>query len=309
MGGSSGSTFSRSSPSDLQREIREAELQASEEAFLPILSETLDDFLSRVNDRNVDEINERLQDAKEVLKDSFEEAIDLRYGGSVAKHTYVDGLSDVDSLLIMRADSTADVSPKELLNKAAAQLAEALPAEVEVSRGKIAVTLSYPFGAEIQLVPAVRVKDKLHVPSWRSDKWSKINPESFTRGLTKRNEEVNGKLIPTIKLAKAINAKLPDTQQLTGYHIESLAISAFRGYDGPKTVARMLPEFFRKIPQLLHSAIKDKTGQSVHVDQYLGGRGSPERLERAHVFRRIGRRMGNATAARSLDQWRSIISE
>ena len=216
MGGSGGATFFKSSPSDLQRQIRQAELQASEEAFLPILNETLNDFLSRVNDRNADEINERLQGAKEILKDRFEEAIDLRYGGSVAKHTYVDGLSDVDSLLIMRADSTADLSPKELLDMAAAQLSGALPAEVEVSRGKIAVTLSYRSGAEIQLVPAVRVKDGLHVPSWRGDGWSKINPESFTRGLTKRNEECNGKLVPTIKLAKAINAKLPDSQQLTG---------------------------------------------------------------------------------------------
>src|SRR5205085_3963650 len=125
---------------------------------------------------------------------------------------------------------------------------------------------------EIQVIPAVRTRDGLRVPAWLGNGWAEINPEKFTAALTKRNAQCGGKLIPTIKLAKAINATLPEPHQLTGYHMESLAIAAFRGYDGPQTLPKMLPYFFTRIPDLLLQPIKDKTGQSVHVDTHLGGR-------------------------------------
>ncbi len=47
---------------------------------------------------------------------------------------------------------------------------------------------------------------------------------AFQQALTKRNQQCGGKLVPTIKLAKAINGQLPANQALSGYHMESLAI-------------------------------------------------------------------------------------
>lgn len=54
-------------------------------------------------------------------------------------------------------------------------------------------------------------------------------PENFQMALSERNEQCGGKLVPTIKLAKAVIGSLPEKQRLTGYHVESLAIAAFRG--------------------------------------------------------------------------------
>ena len=125
--------------------------------------------------------------------------------------------------------------------------------------------------------------------------------------MTRRNKECDGKLVPMIKLAKAINGQLPDAQRLSGYHLESLAIAAFRGYDGEKTTAAMLPAFFERARALVISPIVDSTGQSVHVDEYLGPTNSEARQAAGHLLGRLARRMRNATAAASMEQWQAMF--
>jgi hypothetical protein len=160
----------------------------------------------------------------------------------------------------------------------------------------------------IQLLPAVKTDGvHVHVPSSRTEGWSKINPVAFQEVLTKRNEQCGGKLVPTIKLAKAVNGQLPESQRLSGYHMESLAIAAFRDYQGPRTTTAMLPAFFERSKELILSPIKDKSGQSIHVDGYLGAANSDVRQTMSHVFDRLARRMRNATAAGSTEQWRAMF--
>jgi hypothetical protein len=217
MGGSGGDfTFNRHSPVQLQQQVRAAELAGAEAEFQPVLSAKLNEFLSRVNDRNLELTNRRLDDVKEVLKTQLESAISLKFGGSVAKHTYVDGFSDVDLLLVLKPAAPADRGPIPVLTEIAAHLAEGLGRDVRVSKGKIAVTLTYDDGEEIQLIPAVQHGNALHVPSWFRDDWSKIDPDGFRRALVKQNGNCSGKLVPTIKLAKAINSTLPESQRLSG---------------------------------------------------------------------------------------------
>jgi hypothetical protein len=310
MGGSSGgSTFYGRSPSDLRKQIREAELEAAEKNFSPKLAERLNSLLAQVNDRDEAKTTQRLEEVKGALGDEIEAAFDLRFGGSVAKHTYVDGLSDVDTLIIMRHEDPERPHPTTVLNDIAASLSEKLESDITVSRGSMAVTLTYPDGDEIQLVPAIRENDRLHVPEWNANTWSRIDPNKFRRGLTKRNSECGMKLVPTVKLAKVINAGIPESLRLSGYHIESLAISAFKGYAGPYTIDKMLPHFFRSMSTLVRTPIRDSTGQSVHVDEYLGRANSDTRLQVSHVLDRISRRMQNATAAESMEQWNAMLGE
>jgi hypothetical protein len=159
------------------------------------------------------------------------------------------------------------------------------------------------------LLPAIKNDDGgLKIQSARrGDAWSHIKPKGFQQALTKRNQECSGKLIPTIKLAKAINGVLPEARQLSGYHIESLAIAAFRNYQGPKSTSAMVREFFRKAPELVKQPIKDSTGQSIHVDDYLGPAGSAQRESVSQTLSRIERRMQTATAARDVDGWRDLF--
>jgi hypothetical protein len=202
------------------------------------------------------------------------------------------------------------VGPRAALVNVENILAGKLKGSAEVSAGQLAVTVKYGDGMEIQLLPAVKSGDKLKIQSSRdATQWSGIDPAKFQAGLTKYNGRCDGKLVPTIKLAKAIIGQLPDAQKLSGYHIESLAIDAFKGYTGTKTAAAMLPVFFEKAKDRVLRPLTDSTGQSVHVDGYMGAPDSAERKNASHILGRIAKRMVNATAAGSIAQWRDLFGD
>jgi hypothetical protein len=296
-------------PKTVLERIREQEKSLAEAEFSPKLAELLDSCLARVNSRDAEAVRTRLDEIKARLEDMVGESVDLLFGGSVAKHTYVDGLSDIDSLLILRPSVIAGDAPSDVLETVASALRGRLEGRAAVSAGRIAVSVEYRDGLQIQLVPGVRKDERLRVPSFRGDRWSDIDPTGFEKALTNRNRECNGKLVPTIKLAKIINDALPEASRLSGYHIESLAIAAFRLYQGPKVASKMISFFFEKIPDLLSRPIADSSGQSVHVDDYLGPADSAERKQASHLFARIATRMDNATGAQSLDRWRAILGD
>jgi hypothetical protein len=125
--------------------------------------------------------------------------------------------------------------------------------------------------------------------------------------LTAVNQQLSGKVVPTIKLAKSILANFPERYRLNGYHIESLAIEAFRKYDGPQTTKAMLLHFLGAAKERVRQPIKDSTGQSLHVDDYLGPADNPVRRVISDTIGRVNREMQNADGARSVDQWRDIL--
>jgi hypothetical protein len=310
MGGSgAGSTFSRSrSPDDLREKVRKAEDDSTIKQFEVALAGTLNELLGRYNSRDAQEVHDRLVLLRNALQDKVGGAFDYLFGGSVAKHTYVDGLSDIDSLILLNGSDFEERSPKYAIESMAGILKKELPQNATITQGRMAVTVEYGDGMVIQFLPAIKGADGLmHVPSSRRDAWSEINPVAFRDALTRRNAACGGKLIPTIKLAKAINGELPENQRLSGYHVESLAIAAFRQYSGEKTTSAMLPTFFERARDLVLTPIKDSTGQSVHVDGYLGQANSVERIAASHLLGRIARRMRNATAAASTSQWKALF--
>jgi hypothetical protein len=309
MGGSGGGgTFSGRSPDKLRELVRKAEGKLSETAFDGELARTLGELLATFNGRDAELVRERLDEAKTALMGELDGSFDQLFGGSVAKHTYVDGLSDIDSLVLINDTELEGKKPSAVLAKMERILKKAMASEVKISHGRMAVTLDYPDGMSIQLLPALEGDgNRVHVPSSRTTDWSQIDPVAFQRALSRRNEQCSNKLVPTIKLAKAVVGQLPAAQNLSGYHMESLAIAAFRGYDGEKTTRAMLPVFFEKAKDLVLTPIHDRSGQSIHVDAYLGAANSEERQIASHLLGRIARRMRNATASGSTAQWRALF--
>ncbi|MBZ5505704.1 MAG: nucleotidyltransferase [Acidobacteriia bacterium] len=308
MGGGGGSSYTGWQPERLKDILREKSEQSAVE-FEGELAGYLAGLLAEFNSRDTDLINERLETAKAALEDRLEGSFDQLFGGSVAKHTYVDGLSDIDSLLIINGSDLAEGSPRQALRKIEKILSEKLGNDVTATHGRMAVTLEYADGMQIQLLPAIHSETGLRIPSSRRDAWSKVNPDVFRSDLTQTNAQCGGKLVPTIKLAKAIIANLPESQQLSGYHVENLGIGIFRGYEGKKTTAAMLPVFFERAKELVLTPIRDKTGQSVHVDGYLGEADSPARQNASHLLGGIAKRMRSASTAASKEQWAAIFDE
>ena len=310
MGGAGGGGGPTIGSEDMKRQIRKTEAQVAAQGFETQLAEKLQDFLKEYNSRDTQLAHDRLGEILNQLGKDLEGSFETLFGGSVAKHTYVDGLSDVDSLLIVNKNELANSSPQDVLKYVSGVLTEFLKSEAKISAGDLAVTVEYSDGMQIQLLPALKTATGIKIPALKTKDWSEIvRPKRFSETLTKRNIECGNKLIPTIKLAKVINDKLPEQQQLTGYHIESMAIEAFSGYAGTNTTSSMLPHFFEKAATLVLSPLKDKTGQSRRVDDYLGSANSPERHRVGHLLNRICRRMRNATASGSLEQWEALFDE
>ena len=72
-----------------------------------------------------------------------------------------------------------------------------------------------------------------------------MHPKRFAEGLIKVNNARGGRVVPVIKLAKAIaDCFIKDSSgKISGYHMESLAIDAFTGYEGELDSRSMLVHF------------------------------------------------------------------
>src|SRR5437879_5078076 len=113
MGGSGGGRYSGPPSEPILRKIeraREQERLRVEGEVNALLQRLLADF----NDRPTETISERLAELQSCLSGEVE--IDkILFGGSVAKHTDVTGLSDVDALVILNRQDLAGKPPQVVL--------------------------------------------------------------------------------------------------------------------------------------------------------------------------------------------------
>lgn len=307
-GGGGGGYFKGKSPKDISEKVRVAEQDAFKKGFQSELSDFFSELFKDINNRDAAQTRKKLDGLVAAISDKLSIELTTLYGGSVAKHTYVDGLSDIDTLVIVNDSELEGKPPAQIMSYISKEISGSLKKDsCKIELGKLAVTITYKDGVSIQLLPAIRKDDNLRIPSADGSGWSNINPHAFSSALTRHNEKCGNQLIPTIKLAKGINATLPEKQRLTGYHMESLAIEVFRGYSSPFTTTSMLPYYFEKGASKILKPIADKTGQSLHVDDYLGKAGSAERKNISHIFQRLSKRMLNASAGKNIDQWNKIF--
>lgn len=310
MGGGGG-VFSRYTPDDYKEKIRETTKTTRDEAFETTVSEMINKLLAEYNSRDVEAVKEHLDEIKEIIKEEIAGTLQLLFGGSVSKHTYVDGLSDIDVLVTIDKSDLYDLSPKKVLEYVSSRLEESLLGVEDISVGKLAVTVVFSDGIEIQLLPAIKHGEGVKIPTGKGDDWSNIiRPDKFAARLTKVNQSHGAKVIPVVKLVKGIISQFPENQQLTGYHIESIAIEAFKRYpDSRQTTKAMLRYFFKRAKDIVKTPIRDKTGQSINVDEYLGPENSVRRSQTSYTLDRMYRRMKNADTIGSIAEWSEILGE
>lgn len=308
MGGSGGGFLPvNSNPNAIKDELKKSIDTTKSAEFDTNISKILNDLLAQYNDRDVDNINGKLAEIIRSLEKDIDGALDTNFGGSIQKHTYVDGLSDIDSLVTLNDSELANKTPNEVKDYFLATLKDRLKNVKDIRKGDLAVTVEFKDGITIQLLPAVKVDGGIKIPTGKGNEWSRVNPKSFVDHLTKVNKALEGKLVPTIKLIKSINAQFPEKRQMTGYHIESVAIEAFKSYKGEKTTKAMLEHYFNVAKDIVKSPIRDKSGQSIHVDEYLGSQNSEERKGLSYQLDIVSRKIKNANNTISIDLWKDIL--
>ena len=112
------------------------------------------------------------------------------------------------------------------------------------------------------------------------------HPERFAEKLAAVNTEIDGRVVPVIKLAKAMTDCFISrpSRKISGYHMESLAIDAFSNYQGPLDPKTMLVHFLEHSMKAVRQPITDSTGQSRYVDEYLCTTDSPLRRRASTYF-------------------------
>ncbi len=311
MGGGGG-VFSQYTPDKYKEKIRESLRTTRDEAFETEVAKFINELLAEYNSRDVEAVKEHIDEIKEIIEEEIGGTINLMFGGSVSKHTYVDGLSDVDVLVTIDKSDLSDLSPKEVLEYVGSRLSESLGNVQDIRVGNLAVTVVFSDGIEMQFLPAIKRGEGVKIPTGTENNWSNvIRPDKFAKRLTEVNQTNSGKVIPTVKIVKGINLQFPENQQLTGYHIESIAIEAFKRYPDsmPKTTKTMLQYFFKRAKDIVKTPITDKTGQSINVDEYLGPENSVKRSQISYTIDRMYRRMKNADTIGSIAEWSEILGE
>jgi len=309
MGGSGGggrwypSTFTTSEVEKaVSNVIKSSEYEAEANAYLQ-------DLLASYNNRDVVAIQKHLETLQGAIEKEIDGETSVLFGGSVKKHTYVDGLSDVDILVVVNESSLADRSPQAVLRHFVERIKARLP-DTEVKAGELAVTVRFTDGIELQLLPALRTQTGVRIASADSSGWSNVvRPQEFAQRLTDVNQACGRKVVPVVKLFKGLQTALPETSQVKGYHVESLAIEAFKNYAGRQTYKDMLLHFVRTASQRVLSPINDTTGQSLHVDDYLGAAATADRTRVSKALDRLANRLATADSRASLSDLRNIFGE
>ncbi len=306
MGGSGGGTSygMEDIDADALRDRARRDLQQQE--LLTDINSYLAEQLTAFNDRDTETVNDRLEQIAEALGEAVEGLDRLLFGGSIAKHTYVDGLSDVDALIILRGNQPDN--PDQLIAAFADALRAALPKSTvaDIQPGRLAVTVTYTDGTQIQLLPARRTGETLSIASEDGRAWRDIRPRKFAEKLTEVNQANNDGVVPAIKLAKPILDRLPESQRLSGYHLEAIAVDAFKHYDGPTSRQAMLRHLLDHAAGAVLKPTGDITGQSVRIDTHLGPANSVDRQRISASIRRIVSKMDSAA---NVDDYKDLFGD
>lgn len=308
MGGGGGQAFPVG-PTDidaLRQRAREIADQATIDAEV---NDRIGARLAAINARDTEKIGRYLDDILAALKGEVEGVERTLFGGSVAKSTHVEGLSDVDALVVLDRADLKDASPEQVRERFCRALkAQLSHADVaDVSTGALAVTVTYHDGTEIQLLPAVRRGERLAISSVEGQEWKAIHPRSFARKLTEVNKAQGGAAVPAIKLAKqVIAAQIAEGERPSGYHVEALAVRAFGDYVGPRNPKAMLTHLFAAAARGVLRPITDPSGQSLHVDDSLGAARSAERVSLSGRLQRIADTMQNS---RDVRDWERLLGD
>jgi len=265
------------------------------------INDYLQGLLNDINQRDTETINYRKDEILKVIEDEFEGSFDISTGGSYSKHTYVDGLSDVDILIDVGNYSDSQIPDKEnsksVLQYVADRLKQRYP-KTEITVGKMAVTLKFSDGKEIQVLPAFKYHNGYKIPDPDSNNWITTNPHKFKEKLTKINQDNGGSVKPVIKLVKYLCEK--NCVPIKSYHLENIAIDAFKDYNGPYNRTEMVKYLLNHAKTRVLKRIEDPSGQTDYADEYLGKGNSSQRKQLAKKISKLEQKIENA---KTKDDW------
>ena len=257
------------------------------------INRMLEDILKEYNSRDVASIGKHLEEIEKALGRSLDGVEKILFGGSISKSTYIEGLSDVDALVILDKSIYSRANPTELKTAFVEMLRKRFP-KTEISVGNLAVTVHFS-DYTVQLLPALQKGKKFCIADKKANGWTNpIDVKAFTSKLTAVNENNSDKVVPVIKIVKALYSHLPEEYKLSGYHIEAMAVEMFTSYSGRHTLHDMTQYYLDKAKDMVKEPTHDITGQSGTIDSYFGDYNSISRQKLSQHLKEISERFKNS---------------
>src|SRR5271157_3245381 len=125
MGASGSFRYTGPTSETIRRQVEEAR-QKEKERLITEVNELLKRRLSRYNDRDPEMVKAKLNQIASRIK-NVADLETILFGGSVAKQTAVQGLSDVDALVVLKDESLAAQEPHVVLDNFFDVLRKRLP--------------------------------------------------------------------------------------------------------------------------------------------------------------------------------------
>jgi predicted nucleotidyltransferase len=304
MGGSGGYKYNYTpkTPRQIEELVEQAEAGSQEKANSTAIERIIDDKLREINDHDYEAIDRHRTQIENELRETYEGVESVQYGGSHSRHTNVSGLSDVDILVPMGQASDAPASSKQAIERLADVLRNRYP-KSKIETGRMAVTVHFSDGIEIQVLPAFRIgSDRFKIPNPNSTGWVETCPTAFAKKLTNANRQHNNLVVPIIKVAKYLCAK--HNVPVSSYHLENMIVESLSHYSGRLNQHEMLQHVMNQAKSQVLHRIPDPCGQSSDV---AGDISTSERATLASRFRALEQKIVRANSSSSSNEWEALL--
>lgn len=258
--------------------------------------EVLDEAAKKARSRDAEKQMEYRDDVRAAINKDIDGSVDIEYGGSVSKSTYVDGISDLDCRVSINGTSLEKKSPEQIKRYFKDRIKSSCPNVKSAKVGKLGVSVIFKDGTKMQYIPIIKMKHGYKLSHGNS--WSNVIRENkFKRDFTRTNKKCGGNLYPLVRLIKRQNASLPKSQQLSGHNIEALANKIFKHYpdSASRNLTDMMGYYYKHAEREVLHRTRDRTGQASFVDKKkLDGANSDVRRNISRRMRLFGRRIVRA---------------
>lgn len=273
--------------SNSYRRTGQTETSSSKTRINQFLEEKIKDV--SIPDEKIQIIKDRIEEILSKFEKCDIEIEDLSWEGSYSKKTYVEGLSDIDLLVSLGTYSATNFEYKHNSNEALKRLEDLIRERyprTSTKIGKMAITVRFSDGVELQFLPAFKYHSGYKIPDPKSDGWITTFPKRFKQELVERNRSLNWKLKPAIRLIKTLFEK--EDICISSYHLENLALRTLENYKGTNNYVDIITHILSGSKVKIYNRMPDITEQSTYVDDYLGHSHSEERSRISQKISKIG---------------------
>lgn len=154
--------------------------------------------------------------------------------GSYKKNTLINPANDIDVFVILKGYTQYDVKPNTILDKLKKDLNIAY-LKTLVKQDKPCVVLEFQH-VTFELTPAIENywggHSEFYIPEMsKNNTWQKVeNPRVLENSLSQKNQNLNQKLIPLIKMMK--KCKVNNKINTPSFEMEKMAINSLHYFNG-----------------------------------------------------------------------------